>query len=355
MRWTLEAKSGWEGAVSWKQLLGGLIAAMSVCGGALADPVADFYKGKTVSIIVSSPAGGGYDTLARTVARHLPQHIPGNPSIVVQNMPGAGGIVATNHVYANAARDGTVIGAPNNNVPFEPLFGTPQVKFDPKRLQWLGTPSVEVGMLTIWHATPVMTWQEARTRELTMGASGANSTPSFYARLLNETLGLKLKIITGFRGQGEAFLAMQRGELDGYSSVFWSALKATKPDWIRDKQVKLLVQFGLEAEKEIAQVPFILDLVTNPEDRLLVQAACAPLAAGRPYMLPPEVPAERVSALRKAMMATFKSTAFVADATKTGLDVRSPRSGEELSSLIDRIYRETSPALVERLRKLNNP
>lgn len=332
-----------------------LAALFGLASHANADPVAEFYKGKTVSIIVSSPAGGGYDTLGRTVARHLSQHVPGNPSIVVQNMPGAGGIVATNHIYANAPRDGTVIGAPNNNVPFEPLFGTPQAKFDPKRLQWLGTPSVEVGMLTVWHASPVATWQDVRTRELTMGASGANSTPSFYARLLNETLGLKLKIITGYRGQGEAFLAMQRGELDGYASVFWSALKSTKPDWIRDKRVKLLVQFGLEPEKEIAQVPFILDLVTDPQDRLLVQAACAPLAAGRPYMLPPDVPAERVAALRKAMMVTFKDPTFIADATKTGLDVGSPRTGDELAALIERIYRETPPALVERLRKLNNP
>ncbi len=161
---------------SWTGAAAALIA-LSLVTRADADPIAEFYKGKTVSIIVSSPAGGGYDTLARTVARHLSQHVPGNPSIVVQNMPGAGGIVATNHVYANAARDGTVIGAPNNNVPFEPLFGTSQAKFDPKRLQWLGTPSVEVGMLTIWHASPVDTWQQARTRELTMGASGANSTP----------------------------------------------------------------------------------------------------------------------------------------------------------------------------------
>ncbi len=333
-------------------IVAGLLVAQA---SASADPIADFYKGKTVSIIVGSPPGGGYDALARIVAKHLSGHVPGHPSIVVQNMPGAGSIVAANHVYNNAAKDGTVIGAPNNNVPFEPLFGTLQAKFDATQMQWLGTPSVEVGMLTVWHQTPVETWRDVRSREITMGASGANSTPSFYARLMNETLGLKLKIITGYRGQSEAFLAMQRGELDGYSSVFWSALKSTRPDWIKENKVKLLVQFGLEREPEIPHVPFIMDLLGSEEDRLLVQAACAPLGAGRPYFVPPGVPAERVAGLRKALMATFVDPVFVEEATKMGLDVKSPRTGEQLGALISRIYRETPPALVERLRKLNNP
>ncbi len=332
-----------------------MFSLVALAQSAAADPVADFYKGKTVAIIIGSPPGGGYDALARIVAKHLPAQLPGTPSVVVQNMPGAGGIVSANHVYTNAAKDGTVIGAPNNNAPFEPLFGTPQAAFDATRFNWLGTPSVEVGMLTVWHETPVNTWQDVKAREITMGASGANSTPSFYARLLNETLGLKLKVIVGYRGQPEAFLAMQRGELDGYASVFWSALKSTKPEWIKEKKVKLLVQFGLEREPEIPTVPFILDLVSNPEDRLLIQAACAPLAAGRPYMFPPGVPAERVAAMRKALFATFKDARFVEEATKTGLDVKSPRTGEQLAALIERIYRETSPTLVARLKKLNNP
>ena len=337
------------------RILAPLLALLLGATDAAADPVAEFYKGKTVSIIVGSPPGGGYDALARLVAKYLSAHTPGGPSVVVQNMPGAGGIVSTNHVYTNAPKDGTVIGAPSNNAPFEPLFGTAQAKYDPTQMNWLGTPSVEVGMLTVWHETPVSSWRDARTRELTMGASGANSTPSFYARLLNETLGLKLKIITGYRGQPEALLAMQRGELDGYASVFWSALKTTRPDWITDKKVKLLVQFSLEPEPEIAHVPFILDLVENADDRLLIEAACAPLAAGRPYLFPPGVPAERVAAMRTALMAAFTDPRFVAEASKTGLDVTKPRSGEALAALVTRIYRDTPPALVERLRRLNNP
>ena len=322
---------------------------------AAADPVADFYKSRTVSIIVTSQPGGGYDVLSRLIAKVLPTHLAGSPAVIVQNMAGAGGIVGSNYLYANAPKDGTVLGAPQNNVPFEPLFGTRQATYDPTRFNWLGTPSVETAMLTVWHASPVASWQDARTRELTMGASGVNSTPSFYARLLNETLGLKLKVIVGYQGQPAALVAMERGELDGYASAFYSALQATRPDWIRERRVKLLVQMGPEKEMAIADVPFALDLMENAEDRQLMEAASAPLAAGRPYMFPPGVPTERVDAMRAALAATFRDKTFVDDATRAGLDVSKPRSGQALHELITRIYNETPPALIERLRRLNNP
>ncbi len=345
----------WIARLAWSA--GSILAvAMAVAVGASADPVADFYKGKTVSIIVTSQPGGGYDVLSRLIARALPQHLPGSPSVVVQNMAGAGGIVGTNHLYNNAPRDGTALGAPQNNVPFEPLFGTKQANFDPTKFLWLGTPSVETAMLTIWHAVPVSSWQDAKTRELTVGASGVNSTPSYYARLLSETLGLKLKIIVGYQGQPAALVAMERGELDGYASAFYSAMKATRPDWMREpRKVKLLVQMGPEKEAEIPDVPFLPELVSNEDDRRFVEAACAPLAVGRPYMFPPGVPAERVAAMRKALTDTFRDKAFVEDAKRAGLDVSKTRSGEEVAALIERIYRDTPPALVERLRRLNNP
>ncbi len=333
-----------------------MIATSTCIPVAAADPVAEFYKGKTLSIIVTSQPGGGYDVLSRLIAKALPAHLPGAPAVVVQNMTGAGGIVGTNHIYSNAPKDGTVMGAPNNNVPFEPLFGTKQAAFDPVKFHWLGTPSIETAMLTVWHGVPVASWQDVRTRELTMGASGVNSTPSFYARLLTETLGLKLKVIVGYQGQPAALLAMERGELDGYASAFYSAMKATRAEWMREpRKVKLLVQIGPEKEMDIADVPFLFDLVSNPDDRKLVEAASAPLAAGRPYMFPPGVPAERVAAMRKALATTFRDKAFVEEATRAGLDVRKPRSGEDLAALIERIYRDTPPALVERLRRLNNP
>lgn len=322
---------------------------------ALAQSVAEFYRGKSVTLLISSATGGGYDTLARVIANHLGRHIPGTPQVIVRNMAGAGGIVATNHLYNVAAKDGTVVGGVQNNTPFEPLFGTKAATYDPLKFNWLGTPSIEVAIATVWHTTPVTTWQDTRTREITMGSSGVNSTPSFYGRLLNETLGMKQKIIVGYTSQTHAFLAMERGEIDGYPSVFYNSLMSTKPTWHRDKLVKLLVQMGLEKERAISEVPFALDLVGNPDDKLLMVAAFAPLQSGRPYLLPPGVPADRVAAMQKAFTDTFADPEFVAEANKRGLGVTSPRGGKELQDLLERVYTKTPPHIIERLRKISAP
>ena len=335
------------------------VAAVVLCAvcavSANAQSPAEFYRGKTVTLIVSSAAGGGYDTLARVIASHLGRHIPGTPQVIVRNMAGAGGIVATNYLYNVAAKDGTVAGGVQNNTPFEPLFGTKAATYDPLKFNWLGTPSIEVAIATVWHKTPVDTWEDTRTREITMGSSGVNSTPSFYGRLLIETLGMKLKIIVGYESQTHAFLAMERGEIDGYPSVFYNSLITTKPTWYRDKLVKLLVQMGLEKEPAIPEVPFALDLVRNPDDKLLLAAAFAPLQSGRPYLMPPGVPAERVAAMQRAFMDTFKDADFLAEANKRGLGVNSPRSGQELQGLLERVYTKTPPHIVERLRKISTP
>jgi tripartite-type tricarboxylate transporter receptor subunit TctC len=339
-------------SMGWlRGLLPGFLGALLLYVPAAAQPVAEFYKGKTVSLIVSSSTGGGYDTLARTIAKHLGKHIPGNPTVVVRNMPGAGGIVATNHLYNVAARDGTVIGGVQNNTPFEPLIGTKEAKYDATKFNWLGSPSIEVAILTVWHASTVDTLDQAKTREVTVGASGANSTPSFYARLLNETLGTKLKIIVGYPGQTEAFLAMERGEIDGYPSVFYSALMSTKPTWIKEKKIKLLVQYGPERQPELADVPFASDLITNSDDKLLMEAAFAPLALGRPYLMPPGVPAERVEAMRAALAATFSDREFRAEAEAIGLDINNPRTGPQTGAVVERAYK-TPAHIVERLQRL---
>ncbi len=322
---------------------------------AAAQSVADFYKGKTVTLIVSSAPGGGYDALARTVAPHLSRHIPGNPSVVVRNMSGAGGIVAVNHLFNVAAKDGTVIANVQNNTPFEPLFGTKEAKYDPLQFNWLGTPSIETALLTVWHQTPVNSWKDVLTREITVGSSGVNSTPSFYGRLLIETLGLKLKLIVGYESQSRVFLAMERGEVDGYPSVFYSALTSTRPAWLTEKKVKLLVQVGLEKEPNLPDVPSALELARNADDKVLIEAGAGPLGAGRPFLMPPGVPADRTAAMRKALMDTFKDPAFQEEAKKRRLDVKSQRTGEELQALLQRIYTKTPPNAVARLRKIMNP
>ncbi len=319
-----------------------------------ADPVADFYNGRTVTIIVSTSTAGGYDTLARAIARHIGKHVPGNPGFIVRNMPGAGGLTATNYLYSAAERDGSVIGLIQNNPPFEPLFGTTEARFDPRQFNWLGTPSVETAMVIVWHAVPVYSVDDLRRRETIMGASGANSTPAFFARLINATLGTRMKIIAGYPGQNDAFVAMERGELDGYPSVFYSALSSTRPTWLANKTVRAIVQYGPEKLKALAGVPFAPDLVSDADDKSLLQAAFAPLSIGRPLVMPPGVAAGRVAAMRNALRETFADPEFVAEAEKIGLSLNDPRSGQELLRVIERAY-ETPPHIVERLRKLNNP
>jgi tripartite-type tricarboxylate transporter receptor subunit TctC len=319
-----------------------------------AESAADFYRGKTVSIVVSTSPGGGYDALARGIARHIGKHIPGNPNVTVRNMPGAGGIAAMNWFYNSAEKDGTILGLVGNGMPLEPLFGTKAARYDATRFNWLGTPSYEVSMVLVWHTVPVNTVDDLRTRETTMGSSGANSTPSFYTRMLNATLGTRMRLIYGYPGQNDAFLAMERAELDGYPSVFYSALTSTRPTWLKEKMAKPIVQYGPQRLKELPNVPFATDLLTNEDDRLLMQASSAPQALGRPLLLPPDVPADRVAVMRKALADTFNDSAFQADADKVGLIVNAPQSGEQLQKVITEAYR-TPARVVERLRQLNNP
>jgi tripartite-type tricarboxylate transporter receptor subunit TctC len=313
---------------------------------------ADFYRGKTVTLLVTSAVGGGYDAMSRTIARHLGDHLPGRPVIVVNNMPGAGGIAATNYLFNRAPRDGTMIGGIQNNTPFEPLLGTPQARYDATKFIWLGSPSVETGLVAVWHQVPVNAIGDLKRREITVASSGANSTPSFYTRLINATLGTKMKLIVGYPGQNESFLAMERGEVDGYPSIFYHSLVATKPDWLRDRKLKLLLQYGPAKEPAIGNVPFVMDLVTKPEDRALLQAGFAALALGRPYVLPPGVPADRVALMRKAFADTFADPKFQADAARLGLGATQPRSGEQLQKIVADAY-GAPPQIIARLRQLN--
>jgi len=329
--------------------------AVGICAmPAQADSVADFYRGKTVSVIVSSSAAGGYDTIARAVARHMSRHTPGNPVFIVRNMAGAGGMTATNFLYNNADKDGSVIGLVQNNTPFEPLFGTKEARYDPVRFNWLGSPSAETAMVLLWHTVPVSSVADLKAREITVGVSGANSTPAFFARLLNATLGTRMKSINGYPGQNDVLLAMERRELDGHPSAFFSSVRSTRPTWLRDKTAKAIVQYGPERRAELPDAPFAPDLVGGDEDRLVMQAAFAPLALGRPFLMPPGLPADRVAALRQAFAATMADPEFLAEGERIGLDLSAPRTGEQIQTVMERTYR-SPPRVIDRLRQLNIP
>jgi tripartite-type tricarboxylate transporter receptor subunit TctC len=319
-----------------------LLAAAALAGfGAApagAETAAAFYKGKDLRMIVATTAGTGYDVYARAVARHLTRHIPGNPKIVVQNMPGAGGITAANHIYSVAAADGTVFGMIQNTVPFEPLIGNKAARFDPMKMNWLGTPTTEVGLYIVYHTAKVRTLREAQARELIAGVTGTGSTPAFYGRLFNQILGLKARLIGGYPGQLEILLAMENGEVNAMTSPFWSSLKIQRPTWYPNKTVAILFQYGAAPHPDLKDVPFAPDLVKNAADKTLLNAATAALGFGRPFAAPPAAPKDRIAALRAAMEATFKDAAFRADCQKQGVECDDSRTGAQMDAHIRAAY-----------------
>ncbi len=306
---------------------------------------------------MSAGAGGGYDTLARTVARFLNRHLPGNPIVVVRNMAGGGGLAAANALFSGAETDGSHIGLLQSQSPFEPLLGAREARFDATRFNWLGTPSVETGLFVLWHSVPVDTLADARRREITVGAAGANSTPAFHARLFNDVFGMKLKIKTGYPALTDAFYGLERGELEGYTSVIYSALQATKSDWLPQKKIKALMQYGPDkrqevARQELAAVATAREAAASEDDRILIDAAFAPLALGRPLVMPPGVPADRLAAMRKALMDTFADPGFIAESARLSLGPAEPRNGDELQEVVARTY-AAPPRVLERLRRLH--
>lgn len=319
-----------------------------------ADPVEDFYRGKTVNLVVSSAVGGGHDILARAVARHLPKHIPGNPQLVVRNVPGAGGLIAANNLFNVAPRDGLTIGQLQNTLPFEPLFGNKEANYDSTKFSWLGTHAMEHAILIVWRNTPVASVDDIRKREITVGTAGVASSSSFNTRVLADTLGMKLRIVTGYPGQAEVFLAMEKGEVDAFPS-YYSSLMGAKPDWVANGDIRIIVQFGPEPEPLMPNMPFASDLVTDPQKKLLLRAATAPQALGRPFVAPPALPPDRLAALRKAFADTFVDPEYLAEARKLSLTINKPNSGEELQKIIEEVWR-MPVELREQLRKLSgNP
>ena len=304
----------------------------------------DFYEGKQINIIVSSDAGNSYDTFARLIGRYLPKYVPGAPAIVVENMPGAGGLRATNWLYNAAPKDGLTIGLINNTLAFDPLYGDKLAQFVAEKFNWLGSPSQETGVFIVWSTVPVNTIKDARSRQLILSATGTGSTPAFFARVFASVFDMKVKIIPGYKSQPEAFLAMQRGENDGNASPFWSSLTAENADWIRDKKIKVLFYYGAARDAEIPG-PYVFDLVSDPEQRSLVEIAQAGLEMGRPMLAPPGVASDKIAILRKAVGEVFTDPAYQAECARLRLNCRKPSSGDELLGLVKRVYALPKPAI----------
>ena len=323
-----------------------LALAASLCARpAAADPVADFYRGKAINLVIGYSAGGGFDLYARAVGRHLGRHIPGNPQIVPHNLPGAGSVQAALFMAGAAPQDGTAIATVAQSMALQQAMGDPSIRFDMRRFNWIGNPLQGVSTIATWRAAGVHAIADAKRRDVTLGATGINVTMQ-YPQVLNSLIGTRFKVVIGYPGGNDIALAMERGEVDGQGQLNWATLKSSHPSWLRDGTVDLLVQFGLAKLPEIAaymghDVPLMTELAGNDEDRRILELIASGEAIGRPLFTSPGVPAERVAALRAAFDATMQDPAFRADAAKQSLDV-DPLDGARLQQVVERIV--TTPA-----------
>ena len=325
----------------------GAVLLTAIVGGqqARADAVADFYRGRTVEVLVGYSVGGGYDTYARVLARHIGKHIPGSPSIVVKNMPGAGSLKAAQFLYDVAPKDGTVFGTFGRGLAMEPLIGASKPGFDATKFSWLGSGTDESSVFTIWHTSPVKTWHDMLSKPFTVGGEGSGSDPDIYAALLRNLFGVKLKLITGYPGTTEVSLAMERGEVDGRASWSWSSLKSTKPDWVRDKKVNLPVQLGLHKNPELNDVPLVIDFA-NDRQRQILKMVLSRQTMGRPFAAPPGLPEDRKQALRAAFDRTMQDPEFLAEAKARGQEV-DPVGGADIDRLVGELYRTPADVIAE--------
>jgi len=302
------------------------------------------FRGKDINLYVGSGAGGPYDAYARLVGRHLGKHLPGNPAVVLQNMPGASGRRLINFMINVAPKDGSAIATIQRGVPFEPLMGEGQ--FDVGKIAWIGNANNETNVCMAWHASPVRSIEDVRIRTMVVGSSGPASTDSIYPNVLNTLHGMRFKVVEGYKSATETHIAMERGEVDGRCGISLDTLRSLNADWLRDKKVRLLVQVGLDKLPELAGVPSVFDLSASEEERQIWALWAAPLKMGRPFFAPPGMAAERVDLLRRAFDATMADPELRADAGRMNLAVE-PSSGEQVAALLRQIY-ATPKAVVER-------
>jgi len=325
-----------------------LTVALFMGAPARADSVADFYRGKTINVLIGVNVGGGYDFEARLMARFMRAHIPGNPLLVPQNMIGAGGIKMANYLYSIAAQDGTAIGMFPSTLVAAQAVGTEGVQYDADKFAWLGSISTSPVTLAVWHAAGVQSIDDARKKEIVVAASNKGAITYTFPRMLNEFLGTRFKIVSGYQGNGTMTIAMERGEVEGVTNS-WDSWKSFNPAWVQDKKIKVLVQSEPKAQ-ELADVPSVLELAHNDGDRQIMALIVSGDALGKPMATSPNVPLERVQALRAAFDATLKDPAFIEAATAARVEIN-PISGLALQSTVARVL-ATPKSLAERAKTI---
>jgi tripartite-type tricarboxylate transporter receptor subunit TctC len=316
---------------------------------ARAEDVAAFYTGRTMEMVVGYPPGGSNDLYARLVAAHIGKHIPGHPRIVVQNMPGAGSLVAANHLYNNAPKDGSVLGAVSQGIPLQARLGHPQARYDPSKFNWIGRIAPSSNVTMVWHTSKAKSIDDAFLSEITLGGTGAGSTVALYPSVMNEILKTKFKIIMGYKGSPEAMLAMQRGEVEGHSTT-WEVVKAVNPTWLKEGKIRILVQHGLTRNPELPDVPTSVELTKNKEDAALMRTIMSAAEIGKSYFTTPGVPTERVTALRRAFDEMIKDPQFIESVAKVNGEIAA-LTGEDVQKLIGELD-ILQPELIERVKSV---
>jgi len=319
-----------------------ILCSASAC---LAQTSAEFYRGKTIELNIGFSVGGGYDAYARTLARTIGKYIPGNPVIVPKNMEGAGSMRLANYLYNAAPRDGTSIGTISRGTGFEPLLGNTGAQFTATKFNWIGSAGSEVGVCVAWYTSGIVTLADARAHMLIVGASGPSADSYQSPKISNAVLGTKFKIVTGYPGGNEIDLAIERGELQGRCGWSWTSLKSQHAAWLDQHKLNLLFQTGLRKHRDLPNVPLAVDLAATDEDKAILQLIFARQDMAWPYLAPPDVPADRVDALRKAFMDTMRDKEFLAEADKANLDI-GPVTGAEIQKLVREVY--AMPAAIVR-------
>ena len=336
--------------LSGQRLFATLISAVLLAAGTAARAQDDFYKDKTVRMLISHPAGGGYDLYGRLFARYLPRFLPGNPVVVPQNMPGGAGAIMASHMYSVAAQDGTVIGLGPGSTGTAALFGSSGARYDARQFSWIGSMTSDIAVALSWHTSPVKTAKDLFTTELVTGGAGVTDQSVMFPKALDHILGTKFKVITGYGGTADTTLAVERGETAGIGAMNFSSVQANKPQWLSEKKINVLVQYGLARHPDLPDVPTVLELATNDDERELLRLLFAQSSMGRAIYGPPNIPPERLKLLRAAFDRMMQDPDFLAEARKMHMEINQPMPGEKMSELVNRLY-AAKPELIVRARE----
>jgi tripartite-type tricarboxylate transporter receptor subunit TctC len=316
------------------------LLAIALCLAAIparAEDVAAFYRGRQISWILSADAGGGYAAYARTFAPYLTEHIPGKPNIVIQHMPGGGGLRAMSYLFSVAPRDGSTIGLVHSSVPFAPLYGIRGAAFDPRQMGWIGSIATSRGICVAWHTAGIATWADLLAKEFIVGGSGAGSQMETLPLLLNRLFGTRIKVISGYKGGNAIYLAMERGEVQGRCGGLVSSINATRPDWFASRKVTVPIQVAITRNAQFPDVPAVVELAKDERTRDVLRLALAAEDMDRPILTPPGVPPERLAALRTAFHQAMNDPGFIAEAKRQRLEVDEV-AGEKVTAIISATF-----------------